>query len=63
MNTREPNPVYRVESSKLRLSGDTRYKNFDVSDLLIPAQVKFELRLKRAKNILVMSFIFAGSQE
>lgn len=59
MNTREPNPVYRVESSKLRLSGDTRYKNFDVSDLLIPAQVKFELRLKRANNTFRSEFMSA----
>ncbi len=50
LNTREPNFVYRIENSKLRLSGDIRYKNFDVSDLLIPAQLKFELRLKRANG-------------
>ncbi|MFN8153260.1 MAG: hypothetical protein U0Y08_03095 [Bacteroidia bacterium] len=52
LNTREPNFVYRIDNSKLRLSGDIRYKSFDVSDLLIPVQLKFELRLKRPNGTI-----------
>lgn len=52
INTREPDFVYRVENSKFRLSGDISYKGFEVSDLLIPVEVRFELRLKRSNGSL-----------
>ncbi len=50
VNTREPNFVYRIESGKLRLNGDIYYKSFDVSEYLIPAELRYELRLKRSNG-------------
>lgn len=47
LNTREPDFVYRIESGKLRFSGDIFYKGFEVSEQLVPAELRFELRLKR----------------
>ena len=47
--TREPKFVYIIESESPRLSGDITYRNFDVSDYLIPTEVKFNLR-QRSKS-------------
>ncbi|MBL7924554.1 MAG: hypothetical protein JNL88_10185 [Bacteroidia bacterium] len=44
--TREPRFVYKIESGALRLKGDIRYKGFDVSEYLLPAELKFSLRQK-----------------
>jgi hypothetical protein len=47
--TREPKFVYNVESESMHLSGDVNYRGFDVSDYLLPNEVKFALRQK-ARN-------------
>ena len=44
--TREPKFVYNIESESMRLSGDVNYKGFDVSDYLLPIEVKFVFRQK-----------------
>jgi hypothetical protein len=49
--TREPKFVYNIESESMRLSGDVNYKGFDVSDYLLPAEVKFALRQKARSGL------------
>lgn len=49
--TREPRYVYNIESESMRLSGDVNYKGFDVSDYLLPIEVKFALRQKAKSGL------------
>lgn len=49
--TREPKFVYNIESESMRLSGDVIYKGFDVSDYLLPIEVKFALRQKAKSGL------------
>jgi hypothetical protein len=67
VNTREPNFVFRIESSLLRFKGDIKYKGFDVSEQLIPNELTYFLRMKRAngsfKDISISVGISDGKPE
>lgn len=49
--TREPKFVYQVTSEVMRLSGDINYRGFDMSDYLLPLEVKFALRQKAKSGL------------